>query len=143
MLMKKTSFLVTVLVAFLNLPANAQENRMRIKITINDSKVTTATLEDNSTAAAFREMLPLTLDMSDFHSNEKFFDLPNRLPVKDANPGKIQTGDLMIWSSSTLVLFYKSFPTSYSYTKVGRIDDTSGLAAAVGFGNVKVTFELE
>lgn len=58
-----------------------------------------------------------------------------------SNPGSIQTGDLMLYGSSCLVLFYESFRTSYSYTRLGRVENPSGLASALGRGSVSVTFE--
>ena len=138
-------FTLLVLIVFLRGQVHAQEYNLKMKLRVitNESKVFTATLENNATVAAFKEMLPLTLDMSDFNANEKKFDLPKRMPTKDANPQMIQAGDLMIWNSRTLVLFYKSFPTSYSYTKIGRINNTSGIADAFGPENVRIRFELE
>jgi hypothetical protein len=76
-------------------------------------------------------------------TNEKYFHLTTELPMDAANPGTIQAGDLMLWQANRLVLFYEAFRTSYSYTKLGRIDDDSGLATAVGSGRVKIRFELE
>ena len=118
----------------------ATGNQMTITI---GQKTFTATLEDNATATAFKAMLPLKLNMEDVNANEKVISLPAKLPTNDTNPRRIEAGDLVIWTSRSLVLFYKSFPTSYSYTRLGRIDDPSGLAATVGSGNVTVTFELK
>ena len=127
--------------------ANASETKKqptgnKMTITIGQTAFT-ATLEDNATATAFKAMLPLKVNMEDVNANEKVISLPAKLPTNDGNPGRIQTGDLMIWTSRSLVLFYKSFPTSYRYTKLGRIDDPTGLTAAVGSGNVTVTYELK
>lgn len=129
------------------LPSSATEGNGDRSATTNTMKITigsntfTVTLDDNPTVNAFKPMLPLTVEMTELNGNEKYFDLPTKLPVAAAKPGTIQAGDLMLWQSNTLVLFYKSFRTSYSYTRIGRIDNASGLAAAVGSGNVKVRFE--
>jgi hypothetical protein len=115
-------------------------HKMKIKI---GSKTFHATLLDNAAAAAFKSMLPLTLNMTELNGNEKYFDLSTNLPANASNPRTIQSGDLMLWGANTLVVFYKFFSTSYSYTRLGRINDTEGLAAALGPGSITVTFELE
>lgn len=115
---------------------------MKIKITIGTNTFT-ATLYKNESAAAFKDKLPMTISMTELNGNEKYFDFPNSLPANASNPGTIQTGDLMLYGSNTLVLFYKTFSTSYSYTRLARIDDPTGLGAALGSGNITVKFELE
>ncbi|MEO7047841.1 MAG: cyclophilin-like fold protein [Ferruginibacter sp.] len=115
---------------------------MKLKIIVGTNTFT-ATLYNNATVTAFKTRLPLTINMKELNSNEKYFDLPGNLPANASNPGTIQAGDLMLYGSNTLVLFYKSFSTSYNYTPTGRIDDTSGLAAALGSGDITVTFELQ
>lgn len=116
------------------------QNKLKIVV---GAKTFSATLGDNATATALKKMLPMTLEMIELNGNEKYVRLPSNLPANASNPGTIHTGDLMLYGSNTLVLFYESFSTAYTYTKIGRIDDASGLAAALGAGNVKVSFELE
>jgi len=115
---------------------------MKIKITIGTNSFN-ATLYNNATVTAFKEKLPMTIDMNELNGNEKYFDLPNSLPAKATNPGTIQTGDLMLYGANTLVLFYKTFSTSYNYTRLARIDNPTGLADALGSGNKIVKFEVE
>ena len=120
--------------------SDMSSNKLLIKI---GSNTFNATLQNNPTTAAFKSMLPLTVNMTELNGNEKYVDLSKNLVTNASNPGTIQSGDLMLYGSNTLVLFYKSFSTSYSYTKIGRINDATALAAAVGSGNLTVTFELE
>lgn len=122
--------------------SNNKMTKVKIKITINDQTFT-ATLLDNNSANAFKEMLPLTIKMIELNGNEKYGDLKKSLPTHPSNPKTITNGDLMLYGSETLVLFYETFSTSYSYTKLGQVDNTSGLASALGSGNVTVTFKLE
>lgn len=113
-----------------------------MNITIGDNTFS-ATLNDSPAALAFKAQLPLSLNMVELNGNEKYADLPKALPTAATNPRTIQNGDLMLYGASTLVLFYKSFSTVYTYTSLGRVDDPTGLAAALGAGNVIVRFEME
>ena len=96
-------------------------------------------LEQNETASAFKEMLPLTLEMSELNGNEKYYYLDRDLPVLE-DSGHITAGDVMLYGSRCIVVFYKSFDTPYSYTKIGHIADYSALQDALGSGSVSVTF---
>lgn len=113
---------------------------MKLILTIGGRSFT-ATLEENAAARALVALLPLDLTMEELNGNEKYAGLPQSLPTDSYRPGTIQTGDLMLWGSNTLVLFYETFATSYSYTRLGRVDDPAGLAEAVGAGSVRVIFE--
>ncbi|NOS91890.1 MAG: hypothetical protein HOP30_08205 [Cyclobacteriaceae bacterium] len=100
-----------------------------------------ASLIDNTTTQTFQKLLPLTLSMIELNQNEKYAELPQSLPTNANNPGTIKTGDILLWGKNTLVIFYKTFTTSYSYTRIGSIDVPSQLAEVLGSGNVIVRLE--
>lgn len=119
-----------------------EEEMTTIHITIGE-RTFDAALYDNETAKSFVESLPMTVNMSELNGNEKYYYLPDSLSMRSETPGQIQAGDLMLFGSDCLVLFYETFSTSYSYTPLGRIGDPSGLAEVVGSGDVEVTFALQ
>lgn len=116
------------------------EMEKKINLVINGKKFS-ATLEDNETARELFSRLPLTIEMEDLNGNEKYYYLDESLPQNDTNVGRIERGDIMLFGSDCLVLFYKSFETPYSYTRVGKIDDVDNLEEQFGQGSVRITFE--
>jgi hypothetical protein len=122
------------------IPIISNMSPTKIKITIGN-KIFTATLENNKTAVAFKSSLPLTIKMIELNGNEKYGELSKTLPTLSKIPGKIEVGDLMLYGNQTLVIFYKSFATSYAYTTIGRIDDIEGLTTALGLRDVTITID--
>jgi len=113
-----------------------------VRITVNENQQFTATLANNEAATQFAALLPMVVTMNELNGNEKYAYLSQTLTPSSYKPGTIQTGDLMLWGNNCLVLFYKTFASSYSYTRLGKITDSSRLAEAVGTGNVTIKFEL-
>lgn len=120
---------------------NNKMGRNKMKITIG-SYTFIAILYYNKTAEAFKALLPLSLNMSELNGNEKYYQLSTDLPTNAISIGMIHEGDLLLWGTNTLVVFYKTFPTSYKYTKIGHIENLEGFAAAVGSGNLTINFDL-
>lgn len=128
---------------------NVQENQpeefnegveqMRITATINEIEYEII-LEDNNTTRAFMDLLPLTIQMDDLNNNEKYFYLDAALPSDSYNPGTIQPGDFMLYGNNCIVLFYKSFQSNFSYTKLGTFENINGLQVIAESTSIEVTF---
>jgi hypothetical protein len=101
------------------------------------------TLSDNDAARAFAAQLPLTIDMAELNGNEKHAELTKALPADASRPGTIRNGDLMLYGTNTLVVFYETFQSSYSYTRLGRIDDPADLPKALGRRGVRIVFSKD
>lgn len=101
----------------------------------------TVSLGDSPAARAFAELLPLTVDMGDLNGNEKYAYLETALPTAAYAPGYIEAGDVMLYGSNCVVVFYASHTSSYPYTRLGRVDDPAALAAIAGAPTASFTFE--
>lgn len=118
------------------------DTMFKINIIIND-KTYVATLENSETTKEFIKMLPLEINMSELNKNEKFYYLENTLPTNQIRLNKIEKGDIMLYGNNCLVLFYKSHNTSYSYTKIGRIDNANDLEKELGKEDITIKFKVE
>ena len=116
-----------------------QSNKMRV---IVGDRTFRATLASNATGRAFADLLPMTINMAELNGNEKYYYMANTLPTQASCPGTIHAGDIMLYGSSCVVLFYATFQTSYNYTPIGTVNDPTGLAEALGTGSATVTFEM-
>lgn len=120
---------------------NDMSTEQKIKITVG-SKTFTATLENNASAKELVERMPFTVNMQELNGNEKYYQFPDSFPSEPHSFDTIKTGDLMLYQSDYLVVFYEDHTTTYDYTRLGVIDNADGLAEALGSGSAQVTFEV-
>lgn len=120
---------------------NDMSTEQKIKITVG-SKTFTATLENNASAKELVERMPFTVNMQELNGNEKYYQFPDSFPSDPSSFNTIKAGDLMLYQSDYLVVFYEDHTTTYDYTRLGVIDNADGLAEALGSGSAQVTFEV-
>ena len=115
---------------------------MNMKVQVGDA-VFSATLEENEAAASFVEMMrenPVSIQMSDYSGFEKVGSLGTSLPASNSQT-TTHAGDIVLYNGNQIVIFYG--PNSWSYTRLGHVDDLTGWEEALGSGDVTVTFSLE
>ena len=122
---------------------DGEENAvMNMKVQVGDT-IFSATLEENAAVSALVDMMresPVVLQMSDYSGFEKVGPLGNSLPA-DNSQTTTHAGDIVLYNGNQIVIFYGS--NSWSYTRLGHIDDLTGWEEALGNGDVTVTFYLK
>lgn len=123
---------------------NKQVETMYIQVSGAKQAVWTAKLADNSSAAALRKLLQqgdLSLSLQDYGSFEKVGAIGSELPANDEQI-TTEAGDLILYQSNQLVMFYGS--NSWSYTRLGKIQGVTQaeMREILGSGNVSITLTL-
>lgn len=121
---------------------NEEEEVIKMNVQVG-GRIFTATLEDNRAVDALAEMMenaPVTIEMNDYAGFEKVGSLGQNLPANNSQT-TAQPGDIVLYQGNQIVIFYGS--NSWSYTRLGRIDDLTGWEDALGSGDVTVTFSLD
>ena len=119
-----------------NNDVTTKESVDNMKVLINDKEYIIK-LEDNDTVKKLITLLPIEVEMKELNGNEKYIYLDYDLPTNSISPKHINKGDVYLYGDNCLVIFYKSFDTSYSYTKIGHIDNLPNL----GNDSISVKFE--
>ncbi len=117
------------------------EAETKMNVQVGDA-IFTATLEDNAAAREFVAMMkeaPVTINMSDYSGFEKVGPLGRSLTESNSQMTTVP-GDIVLYNGDQIVMFYGS--NSWSYTKLGHIDDLTGWESALGSGDITAVFSI-
>ena len=129
----------------LDLPTAAEEEEDQMYLQVGDT-VWTATLEDNPSVTAWRELLaqgPLTVEMHDYGGFEKVGSIGATLTRSDR---QIDTkpGDIILYQGNSVTIYYGE--NSWNFTPLGHVSGVPEAelrqALKAGGENVSVTFSL-
>jgi len=121
-------------------PAATQGDDMtRIRFVVGATTLS-ATLDATEVARDFAALLPLELELRDYHGIEKIADLPRRLNT-DAAPESHapERGDITVYAPwGNLAIFYKPFARSRGLVRLGAFDDDLDPLLSAGDGRVRI-----
>ena len=119
-------------------------SQMEITIDVNGNKLTAA-LADSTAAKELAEKLKagsVTVTLNEYGGFEKVGVLPWSLTKSDKQVST-EPGDIMLYQGDQMTIFYNS--NSWSYTKLGHIENTTQeeLESLFGEGDITVTLSLK
>ena len=141
--MKKVLLVCIVIISIFSITGCKRvDNSMKVSddkmiSVIIDGKTYKLNLESNTTVDEFIKLLPKEYTMNELNGNEKYVYINESLSTVKYMPKRIEKGDVMLYGDNCIVIFYKSFDTNYSYTKIGHIDGLDDL----GNKDIIVRFE--
>jgi len=151
--MKRNVFCLAAICASLSLSAcekgdqpvsgNASSGNALLSVTLTFGTHTlTATLEDNATARAFADMLPVTLPMMDLYGREMCYRFPDALPTDNARTRGYEVGEIVYYPPMhSFVIMYKQNGERFQMQSIGRIEGDVSLFD--GIGDIDVSFSRQ
>lgn len=115
------------------------------KVTLSvGERTATATLADNSACRELASLLekgPISISMSDYGGFEKVGALPQSFTTSNSHISTVP-GDIMLYQGNQMVIFYGT--NSWSYTRLGKIDNATAESVRqfLGNGNITLTISL-
>ena len=125
-------------------PVEEEIKDKMLKMIIGDTEVS-VDWENNESAEALKDLCaeePLVIQMSMYGGFEQVGSIGTRLPSDDEQTST-SAGDIVLYSSNQIVVFYGS--NSWAYTRLGHItdQDAAGMTDLLGNGDVTITISME
>jgi len=131
---------ITLFLSLISIMAAAET---KVILSVGD-RTATATLADNAACrelAALLEKGSVSISMSDYGGFEKVGALPQSFTTSNSQISTVP-GDIMLYQGNQMVIFYGS--NSWSYTRLGKIDNAAAesIRQFLGNGNITLTISL-
>lgn len=121
----------------------SEKERTAMKMNVQIGAYTfTAALEKNNAVQELAEMMrqgPVTIAMDDYAGFEKVGPLGRSLTTSNSQT-TTAAGDIVLYNGNNIVMFYGS--NSWSYTRIGKIDDLTNWNKALGSGSISAILTL-
>ena len=135
---KSTPSIESEFIISLNQSAQTEKEDQTMKLSVDNTKLD-ITWEDNASVKALNELGELTISMHRYSDFEQVGPIGHTIVSNDVQM-TTNPGDIVLYSSNQLVIFFGS--NSWSYTKLGHINmNQNELNNLLNKENVTVTIE--